>query len=172
MKYLHEQSGFSLMEIMVTIAIIGILSSVTMVNYSSVGKKNSVSLAAQNLTSDIHKAQSYALNGKIVGTNRGYWGVYLDRDNNSNYIIFADNNQSNSRDSGDIDYQVVNLPKGVKIKDINPSAQISVVYSPPDPKTAINPGEVSSAIIGLSNTDDDTNAKTIEVNIFGLVDIE
>ncbi|MBU4217109.1 prepilin-type N-terminal cleavage/methylation domain-containing protein [Candidatus Parcubacteria bacterium] len=171
MNFSHEQSGFSLMEIMVTIAIIGILSAVTIVNYASIGKKNSVSLAAQNLSSDIHKTQSYALNGKIVGTNKGYWGVYFDKDNNGKYIIFADNDQDNLRDSGDTDYQVVNLPKGVKIMDVHPSAQISLVYAPPDPKIAINPGAVSSAMIGLSNYDD-TNTKVIEVNIFGLVDVD
>lgn len=174
MNMLKKQFGFSLLELTVVVAIIGTLSTMAVVNYASIGKKSTVVMAAQNVASDIRKVQSLALNGKIYQLNKGYWGIYFNKtlNNNTSYIIFADKDQDKTKDSGE-EYQTIDLPKNVIIKDFESGDNdLFAVYVPPDPKIIINnSGTVNSATVILSNFDGN-NEKKVEINIFGLVDVE
>jgi len=69
------------------------------------------------------------------------------------------------------DYEVVNLPKNVKIKNVDPGPASTVVYIPPDPKILISSSTISTSTVTLSDPEGN-NERKIEFNIFGLVDIE
>jgi len=172
----HKQAGFTIIEMMVVVSIIGLLSSITILNYNSVGRKSVVAMAAQNLASDVRKAQSYALNGKIVGSNKGSWGIYFnqDVDNRNSYRLFTDFNNDYKRDPNE-DFQIIKLPKNVVIDFISTSySQSSVVYIPPDPKINITINDTIQAnVITIVLKDvDNIASSTVIINDFGLVDVQ
>lgn len=67
-----SQSGFSLLEIILVVAIISILSLLGTVFYTRFLTQNAVANTAEHLTSQIRKAQIYSMEGK---QNSGTWGV-------------------------------------------------------------------------------------------------
>ncbi len=172
--------GFTLIELMVSISIIAIISSMYLVNYRSANKATQLSLAMQKLSSDIRLAQNYSLglvdfNGEIP---EGGWGVHFNQGDNF-YTIFADSFDdtigSYTFDDSSEEFRKINLPKGVSIDSIaigdtpDMESSLDIVFLPPNPTTYINGVDNTKAKITLKNTDNNTS--DIEVNFFGLIDI-
>lgn len=183
-------TGFTLIELIVSTFIIGLISTIFMANYHYGGQVGKVSMEAQKLVSDIRRAQSYTLGLKEFKGIRpdGGWGVYFNKQggNEYKYIIFADygdgsggsNNQKYNNDSGfDETFQTVDLSNNIEISDIkidNASKNIlHLTFEPPDPAIYIcdNVGSCGNEA-EIILTDVDGNTKTVLVNIFGLVDVE
>jgi len=187
-KFFKSGAGFTLIELMVSISISVLISTIFLVDYRSTSKQSELNMTAQKLVSDIRLAQNYSLGSTEYGENipLGGWGVHFDRISSpGNYIIFADNNGNKHYDSGESDSnkggQVISLPAGVSINGINavsPSEEVSAVnyiditFLPPDPTTNIldssdNPyNSVGIILLG----EDDSSTRTIEVNFFGLIE--
>ena len=98
-KYSRKNNcGFTLIELIVSISIIGILTVVFIADFRAAGKKGDLSAAAQQMVSDIRKVQSYTLGlkefdpGSGLDSPDGGWGVFLTRQTPRNifYKIFAD----------------------------------------------------------------------------------
>ncbi len=78
-------AGFTLIEILVTLFIIGIISTLMFANYSDDTSQTQLDIKANSLVSDLRLAQSYALNAQMPqsGTSSGWttipsgWGVYF-----------------------------------------------------------------------------------------------
>lgn len=178
MKSIFKQSGFSILEMLVVISIIGFLSTIVLVNYQDVGRKSAVSVAAQNLASDIRRAQSYALNGKTAHS-QNFWGIRFSNNptSNTSYTIYTTGTMYDYHSSDDV--FTVDLPKNVKIKyfeSLGVDAEnryIEVYFTPPNATVAIKngSGSITSDIIILSDLDGNYE-KRIFVNSFGLIDIE
>ena len=67
MKYkkVKNNKGFSFIEVMIVISIIGIMSAVGMVGFNSSKSKTRLELSQRTLTAAIKLAQSYAIQGRV-----------------------------------------------------------------------------------------------------------
>ncbi len=191
---LNNNSGHTLIELLVGLAIIGSISALVVVNVRDTGKTSSLDNAALKLVSDIRLTQDFALglrsqyNGTDDEFPDGGWGVYIDsQTDNTNYYMFADLNNNNIFDNGASDYELykqVKLPADVRIQpgldgiDNGGAAysgmqDLALFLLPPDPIIEINSGselicqtvEITLESISSGKT------KTIMINDFGLVDI-
>lgn len=174
--------GFTLIELVVSISIIGLVTGIFLANYHSTNKQSELTMAAQRLVSDIRLAQSYSLGSKEYGGSvpSGGWGAHFDRVSSpGSYKIFADSNGNKAYDSGEDDKdkggQTVNFPAGVRVAEINAGVLVDLVditFLPPDPTTEIWDGAASynTAQIKLEGETEDLT-KIIAVNFFGLVEV-
>ena len=166
---LKKISGFTIIELLVVIFIIGLLSTLVLVNYRGGQKKYALSQSVQQLVSDLREAQNMAMSGvDIEGQYYGY-GVYVNRhDLNTSYQLYADENNDNKYDSGE-SLETVSLPEGIEIKLTSPASKVDVFFRSPEPTTyinspsSVNPGTITLELKGASLT------KTITVTTAGLI---
>ena len=135
-----NQKGFSLMELMIVIFIIGVASSVVIVQYSGNRDFKALYLGSKQIANDIRMAQNYtfsALEAGGVNPNGGY-GISFSKDSNS-YIIFGDKsiapvNPNKVYDAGE-EFQTINLPEGVEVISLKIGAvsynNMDVVFTSP-----------------------------------------
>lgn len=89
--FMRNGRGFTLLELVVVVAIVSIFTSLSSVTYNSTEKQRKVTLAAQQIQADVRYAQKLALsfkkhNGKFARS--GYGIRFLNTA--SSYTIFAD----------------------------------------------------------------------------------
>ena len=65
---MKNKKGLSLLEVIIVVAIIGIMSSISIVSFSKAKLRSSVETAAEKAIAVIREAQNYALTGKEVST--------------------------------------------------------------------------------------------------------
>ena len=91
--------GFSLFELLVSMAIVAVLMRVVLFDYSKFNDNISLSSAGQEVAIAIRQAQTYGLNVQEVSSGSGLfsaaYGIYFDPTNSpNNYYIFADTNKN------------------------------------------------------------------------------
>jgi prepilin-type N-terminal cleavage/methylation domain-containing protein len=171
----NNSKGFTLIETMVTVAVVSVLSIVMLANYQGSQKQQSVQRAAHQLAGDIRRAQNMAMasveQGGVIPD--GY-GIYTINNKNS-YILFADTNNNQKRNGvGDEDIESIIFSSGVEIFDILPlpGPHVNIFFEPPDPTTYINgdssPGEEATIILSIPGT---TYSKSVTVKTSGQIEI-
>jgi prepilin-type N-terminal cleavage/methylation domain-containing protein len=179
-----KKKGFTLIELIVSTTIIGLVTGLFLANYSSANRRTDLVMTAQKVVADIHLAQNYALGLARYGTSTatyvptGGWGVRFDLGNlgNNQYVIFADKDGNKKYDSGEavegFGAQANYLPDNIKIQSLSVSPA-NITFLPPDPITTISNGiSASSTSVDIVLNDIKTNAtKTIRVNFLGLVEV-
>lgn len=172
-KYLKNNSGFTLVELLVSISIIAIISGLFLANYRGGEKSNQLNLSAQELASNFRLAQNHALGLLDFEDATPYgWGVNIDTQNDY-FVVFANLDGNYSFDDNE-EYLRINLSKGVGFDSIlvdeTSSLDLNVVFTPPDPTTHINNSDASEeAVITLKNQSGQT--KAVSINFFGLVEV-
>ena len=135
---LHTRiSGFTLIEMVVVIAIIGIISSVMFANFRFGKKELTLTNAAENLVGNLRLAQNMSLGLKTEEgvIPQGGYGIHIQV-GSTIYELFAD--------SGDKIYQVdevvntVSLPDEVEITSISTGTPSDIVFVPPHTDIYIN----------------------------------
>ncbi|MFZ2975680.1 MAG: type II secretion system protein [Candidatus Moraniibacteriota bacterium] len=128
-KFKNEQ-GFTLLELIVVVAIIGIMTSVGLVSLSSSKRQTAIKTAQDEVTSAIKLAQSYALQGKIPASGDvacAYGFEFLDNSPNSEYQIFYYRKVGSSCDTGNkFEVERNNLKNGVSL--VSPFSSSSAIY--------------------------------------------
>jgi prepilin-type N-terminal cleavage/methylation domain-containing protein len=177
-----KREGFTLIELVVSIAIVASITGIFLANYHSANKQSELTMAAQKLVSDIRLAQNYSLGSKEYGGNMpsGGWGAHFNKTSSpGSYRIFADSNGNMEYDAGEDDKdkggQIVDLPGGVRIAEINTGSSINLVditFLPPDPVTNIWDGANNYNMAQIKLQGEDASlTKTVLVNFFGLVEV-
>lgn len=170
-KILNNYFGFTLVELLTSIVIIGIVSTVFIVNYRSSEEKSKIKMITQKAASDIRLAQSYSLasnefNGSFPA---GGWGVHFDVSAPNSYIIFADQDGDRAYDA-DEKFKEVFLFGIVRLDSLSIAGNLAdIVFLPPAPTTYINGAENSEAKIYF--IDKNNIKKSIQVNFLGLIDV-
>lgn len=186
----NSKGGFSMIEMLVSMAIIILISTMFLANYRSGIKRSDLSMATNILAADTRLAQSYSLGLVKYDTvfPDGGWGVHFNLNENDRYYFFADG----YLDPADYLFQSNEaLPqyKGkttifnsdIRLKDIEVKVngvtyhpeKITITFTPPDPKTIIynitNEQICEEATVTLENIKDGSTMKML-VNFVGLVD--
>lgn len=164
-----QPAGFTLVELVVTTVIIGLMAGLALADYRTAGNRTILHLETQKFAGDIRWAQNMALGAIDYNgtTPPGGWGVYVA--SAGAYYIFADND-ANGRYSagGDAVIQTVALSPRVVF---SAGVGVSVVYRPPNPSVSIyNGGPVSAVTVTLRQANDPGAARDVVLNDFGLVD--
>jgi prepilin-type N-terminal cleavage/methylation domain-containing protein len=96
MRNTLTQSGFTLIEVLVSISIVSVIMLVTLWNYGTFLDNLALSAAGQEIATAIRQAQVYGLSVKEVSVGGGQfnyaYGVHFDMNDPSHYIIFVDKN--------------------------------------------------------------------------------
>lgn len=174
---IKNNKGFTLVEIIVSVSIIGLISGLFLTNYHGTKNSSELIMAARKLSSDIRVAQNYTLGLKKFKGDLPYggWGLNFNSTNNDRYILFADMNEDPALGytyEAVEQYQEIKLPRNIIISAIEvdgvPKSFLNLVFEPPYSKVYANLDNNKNSKIILTNGE-----KTIEVfvNFFGLIDI-
>lgn len=187
MKFkIKKSAGFSLVEMIVVIAIIAILTAVVLPNYKTGGDQLALQRSASKLAQGIRGAQEMTMVMKedsSLSVPLEYYGVYLLLDSDW-YGIYSHGGSETVQKN-------ISLGKNIKIKNIidknggscsaSSLTSAEIKFFPPNPDTlmylncSVAPTslEIDGPIeITLSLISDETSVKKIIVNQAGLIYVE
>lgn len=98
-------TGFTLVELMVTISIVSVILSIVLYNYGTFNDNIALSSSGQEMAIAIRQAQTYGVNVREVKVGGGVfstaYGIYFNPSSNpSDYYVFADTNGNKVYDVG------------------------------------------------------------------------
>ncbi|MBI2451202.1 MAG: prepilin-type N-terminal cleavage/methylation domain-containing protein [Parcubacteria group bacterium] len=177
-----ESAGFSLLELLMSAAIIMIISGLVLVNFRVGFGEQALNRATQKLVLDLRKTQNMALAGtEISGTTPCGFGLAIPVSASfpiSDYQLFAywpavcpGNSQKSAGDS-----TIENLKISESAIEISSADFSNVIFFPPEPRTAIrnlsDTATLSSATITLRIKNNPSKTKIIFINEAGQISIQ
>ncbi len=175
-KEIINNKGFTLMEAMVTIAIMGIMSAVYLTDYRTTNQKIIVDQAVAGLITDLRLAQSMATNGNSFNGEIPLGGYGININNSSSYIIYADcvndhiYNSSSVCSSGVEKYLSRDYSTGVGA--VTSSSLSNITFTPPFASVWINGAQtVNTASIILRYGTDGPSKEIIINRVTGQISV-
>ena len=142
---LHDKEGFTLIELIIVMAIMGIMFAVAVPQYSKVRDSRALSFGEEQVVNDIRMVQNYAYS---ILKNDGSFpvgGYGINFLNNSNeYIIFADKDGDMEYDGAPEIFEKIKLSQDVKIISLKVNSVeevdgvVDLVFTPPYGKVFID----------------------------------
>lgn len=151
--------GFTLVEALVVIFVIGMISSIMIVSWQKSEKQYQLQRSAQEIVQTIRKAQDYALSSYRMewpsdpdGLIPKSYGVQFEEDE-STYFIYGDNiGNLGYQNPEDIEETYVEFEGGVEIDSLGGST-LDVIFSIPDGFISFNRlASVTSVTITIKRT--------------------
>lgn len=99
--------AFTLIEVMISVAIVSVIAAVVLFNYSTFSDNLSLSAAAQEVVLDIRRAQTYGLSVKEATAGGGQfdsaYGVRFEGGiSATNFVLFVDRDRDGQYDAGGV----------------------------------------------------------------------
>lgn len=111
-----KEAGFTLIEILLVITIIGVLTGLVAMNMAEEVKKSRLKEATTQFYGDLKKCRVDAMTNGGIGTTRGF-GFNFNDATSYNLFRFDDANNDYIFDSGEPgELQVISVPNGVQMK--------------------------------------------------------
>lgn len=195
LRAVKGQTGFTIIELLVVLSIMGIFLTLILANYAGTRGKRDLKIAQVELATNIRKVQSYALASRNtdVGAVK-YYFLRFQENNPGQYLIFAIQNDTETITL----VETVNLPQGITISSIDYTQPIGgsaekttcveVAFALPFNKMYADPEcTIDLLAQGTTDPDDYANAqvvinlrdaqsvttKTVSINgVTGVVDIQ
>lgn len=124
------ERGFSMVELVVSVGILVVITSIVLVNHNLFGGNILVSNLAYDVGLSIRQAQVFGLSVREFGAGTGQfdigYGIHFDSDDFSSYRLFADINKNKIFDAGDGTEEVFAIRQGFSIKQICATNSASV----------------------------------------------
>jgi len=130
---IKNRSGVTLIELLIVIALIGIMSAVTIAFLGSGKNQKELESSAREVVAALREAQNLALTGKIMETNKfpcSY--VFQAVSGGSDYSIkytYHESGQDCSKSKFSGDYAMYTLKNGVKFSTAQPNIIFSVPHA-------------------------------------------
>ncbi|MCX6738199.1 MAG: type II secretion system protein [Candidatus Parcubacteria bacterium] len=169
-----REKGMTLVEILIVMAVIGILLAVSFSSYRPGGQELALQRSAFKVLADIENAREMAMSALKYSSGSvpiGGYGVYFNTANPTNYILFADLDASRDRKSdGSEDVKSINMETGIILKTLLPSSPVNIIFVPPAPNIFLQGGIIVGQIdITIAIQGDLDKTKIISVNKAGLI---
>ncbi len=166
MPLFSRRRGFTIAELLVSLAIIGVLTGLMMANFSSGQRSSEVRFAAEILVNQLRELQTNALTGRLVRVCSGGaddkkvcesknppvactggtcaprvpdgYGIHFTA-GSSSFLLFDDANANGVYDAGEELRTVPYVSTGlVQLSTSLPGAPLDVVFKPPSAQILIN----------------------------------
>ena len=176
MKYISQNAGFSLLEIIVVMAIIGIMVAVFVPGQSKNREKKALNLETERVANDIRSARSYTFNTTSFdgsGPPAGGFGIHFTKGSNS-YSIFADIDEDRFYKVDDSEkYQETMLLEDIEISNLEINGGLvnsaDIVFTSPYGVTYINNDKTAGRKLEITVTGS-AGSNVITVDVSGRVD--
>ncbi len=173
-----NQNGFSLIEMLVSVFILTIITTLSITNYRAGEKKNLLNLESNVLLSNIRKMQNMVLNGSKFNEKEMPFGGYGIHFEDTSSKIFYDDNSNQVYDDGE---EVSPIPLQ-KISLSVSGNNSNLIFYPPKGQVCVNTDSCSTCDCNIKDSgqysivltyDETGDTKTITVNqISGRAEIE
>ena len=173
LKIPNSTEGFTLIELIIVMAIMGIMFAVTVPQYSKIRDSKALSLGEEQVVNDIRMVQNYAYSILKSDDSFPVGGYGINFSNNSSeYIIFADKDGDMEYDGVSEIFERIKLPRDVEIVSLKVDSTeevdgvVDLVFTPPYGKVFIDKnnkitGNFIDLEIVISN---DSGSKTINTS--------
>lgn len=150
MLYKYNNKGFTLLELVVSIAIFGTIAGVVIANLRGGSLRSELVLGATNLTEAIREAHTRTVAGELVGgvLPLGGFGVYLSSGSPGEYALFADLNGDLAFGAGEeVRRTKFTLSGSVTVQSMSPMAgnSLTITFRQPKPTPYINGATADSS---------------------------
>ncbi|MFH1841328.1 MAG: type II secretion system protein [Candidatus Nealsonbacteria bacterium] len=168
---MNNQKGFTIIEMTVVVSIIVLFAALVVPNYRAGERNLALQRSAEKMAQDVRRVVEMSMSaaefqGEVPA---GGYGVFFDKNNEDQYIIFTDNNGNSHYDPGsDGLVEKIDIEKEVEISQLSSSPSLYICFLPPDPEVIIKPNS-DFAQITLSLKNDPTKTKTVTINKAGLI---
>ena len=180
LKCLNNKSGFTMIELIIVMVIIGIVASIVLPSYNKARNNKDLLLGREQVSGDIRMAQNYSFNTLKFGAvfpEGGYGIHFVDAigGDPKKYTIFADMGPilNQTYDAGE-EFQEMELPRSVEISSIKVNGatfvnSVDIVFKPPYGKVFITSSSNSYVKLEIEIKNSDGETKIIEVEDSGLI---
>jgi len=171
----NKKSGFSIIEFIVVIAIIGIISGFMVINFRKGEGANKLLRVGQRIVQGIRESQGMALSSsEQTGQIYDYYGVHFNKGSMpGSFYIFASSLNA-VYDSGE-QVKTINLEEGIVVDSLSGVDQMDISFSSPYAIVVFNPAAPSrnvSIIIKKQGTScPSSSCRTITISDSGWINI-
>ncbi|MBU1557670.1 prepilin-type N-terminal cleavage/methylation domain-containing protein [Patescibacteria group bacterium] len=197
---LKTSGGFSLIELMVVMAIVTLITGITLFNHNTFSGGVALENLAYEIALAVRQAQFFGINVRAASTgaggstfNTGY-GVYFNKANPTSFILFADTNNDRFYSGSAEIVEVYTMKRGNQIKylcvdggcsspETSSLEQLQITFVRPEPDAVIKTmvptlcgvgieTECGIAKIYVGSPSENVSDKIIVVGVTGFISVE
>ncbi|MEA2020829.1 MAG: prepilin-type N-terminal cleavage/methylation domain-containing protein [Patescibacteria group bacterium] len=116
---MNKDFGFTLIELLVVVALIGILTAITLPYFGDFARSQTLNQGVEQIKSDLRTVQNRAQNGidkKDGSTEYFWWGVDFDSGSGSYRLVQSSNDENNPSDDIEVRREK-SLPEDVEVQN-------------------------------------------------------